>query len=145
MWSFGAIIAELFTGYPLFPGEDEVEQLAYIMEIYGVPEKEVIKMSSRGHLFFNKSGEPILTPNSKGKVRKPASKKLSSVIRCNDSSFLDFLHKCFVWSPINRMTPLEALQHPWILEGLPDKVLKHHTKMFAASENKSAIQKSTLS
>lgn len=25
IWSFGAIVAELFTGYPLFPGEDEVE------------------------------------------------------------------------------------------------------------------------
>lgn len=25
MWSFGAIIAELFTGFPLYPGESEVE------------------------------------------------------------------------------------------------------------------------
>jgi serine/threonine protein kinase len=24
MWSFGCILAELFTGYPLFPGENEV-------------------------------------------------------------------------------------------------------------------------
>jgi hypothetical protein len=24
------------------------------------------------------------------------------------------------------MTPLEALEHPWILEGLPKKVLIHH-------------------
>jgi len=23
MWSFGCIIAELLTGYPLFPGENE--------------------------------------------------------------------------------------------------------------------------
>ena len=33
MWSFGCILAELYTGYPLFPGENEVEQLACIMEI----------------------------------------------------------------------------------------------------------------
>lgn len=33
MWSFGCILAELFTGYPLFPGENEVEQLACIMEV----------------------------------------------------------------------------------------------------------------
>ena len=32
MWSFGCILAELYTGYPLFPGENEVEQLACIME-----------------------------------------------------------------------------------------------------------------
>ncbi|XP_032204954.1 dual specificity tyrosine-phosphorylation-regulated kinase 4 isoform X7 [Mustela erminea] len=33
MWSLGCIMAELYTGYPLFPGENEVEQLACIMEI----------------------------------------------------------------------------------------------------------------
>ena len=25
MWSFGCIIAELYTGYPIFPGENEVD------------------------------------------------------------------------------------------------------------------------
>ena len=25
MWSFGCILAELYTGYPLFPGENEFE------------------------------------------------------------------------------------------------------------------------
>ncbi|XP_068017031.1 dual specificity tyrosine-phosphorylation-regulated kinase 4 isoform X2 [Melanerpes formicivorus] len=33
MWSLGCIIAELYTGYPLFPGENEVDQLACIMEV----------------------------------------------------------------------------------------------------------------
>lgn len=33
MWSLGCIMAELHTGYPLFPGENEVEQLACIMEV----------------------------------------------------------------------------------------------------------------
>ena len=37
MWSFGCIVAELFTGIPIFPGESEAEQLALIMEIKGVP------------------------------------------------------------------------------------------------------------
>lgn len=35
MWSLGCIMAELYTGYPLFPGENEVEQLACIMEVRG--------------------------------------------------------------------------------------------------------------
>ena len=35
MWSLGCILAELYTGYPLFPGENEVEQLACIMEVRG--------------------------------------------------------------------------------------------------------------
>ncbi|MGH0143255.1 UNVERIFIED_CONTAM: hypothetical protein FKN15_000300 [Acipenser sinensis] len=32
MWSLGCILAELHTGSPLFPGENEVEQMACIME-----------------------------------------------------------------------------------------------------------------
>lgn len=33
IWSLGCILAELYTGYPLFPGENEVEQLACVMEV----------------------------------------------------------------------------------------------------------------
>lgn len=33
MWSLGCILAELYTGYPIFPGENEVEQLACVMEV----------------------------------------------------------------------------------------------------------------
>ena len=69
MWSFGAIVAELFTGFPLFPGESEVEQLAYIMELYGLPSDDVLKIAQRKHLFFHKNNEPILSPNSRGKIR----------------------------------------------------------------------------
>lgn len=36
MWSLGCILAELYSGYPLFPGENEVEQLACIMEVRDV-------------------------------------------------------------------------------------------------------------
>jgi dual specificity tyrosine-phosphorylation-regulated kinase 2/3/4 len=37
MWSFGCILTELFTGIPLFPGENEQEQLSLIMEVLGLP------------------------------------------------------------------------------------------------------------
>ena len=33
IWSLGCILAELYTGYPLFPGENELEQLACIMAV----------------------------------------------------------------------------------------------------------------
>lgn len=52
MWSFGCILAELFTGYPLFPGENETEQLAYTMEMYGVPPAHLIAQSARSQMFF---------------------------------------------------------------------------------------------
>ena len=55
MWSFGCILAELYTGYPLFPGENEVEQLACIMEVLGVPPKRLVELASRKKLFFGLS------------------------------------------------------------------------------------------
>ena len=45
MWSTGCILYELYTGQPLFAGENEIEQLACIMEVKGVPPKSVIKVS----------------------------------------------------------------------------------------------------
>lgn len=136
MWSFGAIVAELYTGFPLFPGESEMEQLAYIMELYGVPPENVLRLAQRRDIFFTKDFVPKLQPNSRGKIRNPNQKKLEDILRCNDEYFLDFLNKCFIWDPVKRMTALEALQHPWILEGLPEKVLKHHKKMFGYKDDK---------
>ena len=54
MWSLGCILAELYTGLPIFPGESEQEQLACIMEILGVPDRYLIERSSRRRLFFGK-------------------------------------------------------------------------------------------
>jgi hypothetical protein len=34
---------------------------------------------------------PILTPNSRGKVRIPNSKSLSEMIKCDDPTFVDFV------------------------------------------------------
>ena len=33
----GCILAELLTGYPLLPGEDESDQLACMIELLGMP------------------------------------------------------------------------------------------------------------
>ena len=52
MFSLGCIMAELYTGYPLFPGESEKEQLACIMEILGLPPKNITDKAKRLKLFF---------------------------------------------------------------------------------------------
>ncbi len=48
----GCILAELYTGYPIFPGENEIEQLACIMEVLDTPPENVIGHASRKRLFF---------------------------------------------------------------------------------------------
>ena len=50
----GCILAELYTGYPLFPGENEVEQLACIMEVLQLPPHHLLIAASRRRLFFGK-------------------------------------------------------------------------------------------
>ncbi|XP_009072225.1 PREDICTED: dual specificity tyrosine-phosphorylation-regulated kinase 4, partial [Acanthisitta chloris] len=116
MWSLGCIIAELYTGYPLFPGENEVDQLACIMEVLGVPPADFIQASSRKRTFFDSKGFPKTVTNSKGKKRCPDSKDLSTVLNTHDAGFLDFLKGCLMWEPSLRMTPDEAMKHAWIQE-----------------------------
>ncbi|XP_058883549.1 dual specificity tyrosine-phosphorylation-regulated kinase 4-like isoform X4 [Acipenser ruthenus] len=116
MWSLGCILAELYTGSPLFPGENEVEQMACIMEVLGLPPTEFIQTASRKRLFFDSKGSPRNVTNSKGKKRCPNSKDLASVLKTNDALFLDFLRGCLMWDPAQRMTPDEAMQHEWIQE-----------------------------
>ena len=91
MWSFGCILYELYTGYPLFPGEDEKDHMALMMEIKGVPPRSVLARATRRKVFFDDDYQPILTPNSKGKIRKPQGKSLSHQLNCNDPDFVDFI------------------------------------------------------
>jgi dual specificity tyrosine-phosphorylation-regulated kinase 2/3/4 len=114
MWSLGCILAELYTGYPIFPGENEQEQLACIMEVFGPPEKHLIEKSSRKKLFFDSMGKPRLSVSSKGRRRRPSSKDLRQVLKCDDEAFLDFIARCLRWDPARRLTPHEASMHEFI-------------------------------
>ncbi|KAL8708663.1 MAG: hypothetical protein Q9220_006488 [cf. Caloplaca sp. 1 TL-2023] len=114
MWSLGCILAELLTGYPIFPGENEQEQLAAIMEVFGPPEKHLIEKSTRKKLFFDSLGKPRLTVSSKGKRRRPSSKTLQQALKCEDESFLDFISRCLRWDPDRRLKPDEAIHHEFI-------------------------------
>ena len=122
MWSLGCILAELYTGFPIFPGENEQEQLSCIMEVLGIPEKDFINRSSRKRIFFDKNGSPIPVVNSKGRRRRPGSKSLTQVLRCQDDDFVDFVARCLIWDPERRMKPQAALQHPFLRGGRKSKI-----------------------
>jgi len=130
MWSLGCILAELWNGLPVFPGDCESEQFCMIMEICGLPPKHMIKSASRKNVFFDNNGLPIINPDKKGRIRVPGSKTLYDKLRLSDENFASFISKCLEWNPQKRMTPLEALSHPWIIEGLPPSVLEQHKKNY---------------
>ena len=101
------------------------------MECVGLPPVWMLEAGQRSSVFWDQNGRPYLPPNSRGKQRMPNGRSIEYYIRgCNDPKFIDFLSKCLVWDPRKRMTPVEGLKHPWILEGLPPKVLYYHSKMY---------------
>ncbi|KIL00634.1 hypothetical protein PAXRUDRAFT_129338 [Paxillus rubicundulus Ve08.2h10] len=122
MWSLGCILAELYTGFPIFPGENEQEQLSCIMEVLGPPDKDFINRSSRKRLFFDNNCAPRPVVNSKGRRRRPGTKSLAHVLRCQDEDFVDFIARCLVWDPERRMKPQAALQHNFLKASRRNKV-----------------------
>ena len=117
-WSFGCILAELYTGLPLFPGENEIEQLACIMEVLNIPPRHIIELSTRRKQFFDSSDVPRLQPNSRGKKRRPGAMDLASALHCSDHQFVSFLEGFLRWDPRERFTPDDGLRHEWILEAM---------------------------
>lgn len=116
MWSLGCIMAEMYTGYPIFPGENEQEQLACIIEVLGVPDKYLVDRSSRKRLFFDSTGAPRPVVNSKGRRRRPNAKTLAQILKTDDDLFVDFIAKCLAWDPDRRLKPDQAMRHPWIAQ-----------------------------
>jgi dual specificity tyrosine-phosphorylation-regulated kinase 2/3/4 len=91
MWSLGCLLAELYTGRPLFPGENESDQLLSIMQVLGLPPLDVLANSNKKDLFFLPDGKPKLIPNSRGILRNPGTLSLSQLIPCPNSDLLDFI------------------------------------------------------
>ncbi|TMW47225.1 hypothetical protein DOY81_007696 [Sarcophaga bullata] len=136
MWSLGCILAELLSGHALFPGENEADQLACIIEVLGMPPENLLGDSKRVKAFFTPEGYPryctartiaegmvLLTggQSRRGKPRgPPLSKTFSKALDgCKDALFLNFIRGCLEWDPDKRLTPAEALKHPWLRRRLP--------------------------
>lgn len=136
MWSLGCILAELLTGYPLFPGEDEGDQLACIIELLGMPPQKLLDQAKRARNFISSKGYPRYCTVStlpdgstilnggrsrRGKTRgPPGSKDLTTALKgCDDPMFLDFMRRSLEWDPSQRLTPTQALRHAWLRRRLP--------------------------
>ncbi|KAL3048645.1 hypothetical protein OYC64_007238 [Pagothenia borchgrevinki] len=157
MWSLGCILSELLTGYPLLPGEDESDQLSCIMELLGMPAQKLLDASKRAKNFVSSKGFPryctvttlpdgttVLNAgrSRRGKVRgTPGSKEFSTALKgCDDPLFLDFLKQCLEWDPALRMTPSQALRHPWLRRRLP----KPPTTTTTGISDKTPVGKSAI-
>uniref|UniRef100_A0A4W5NJM0 non-specific serine/threonine protein kinase n=1 Tax=Hucho hucho TaxID=62062 RepID=A0A4W5NJM0_9TELE len=54
MWSLGCVIAELFLGWPLYPGASEYGQIRYISQTQGLPAEYLLSAGTKTSRFFNR-------------------------------------------------------------------------------------------
>ena len=130
MWSLGCILAELYQGRPLLDGENEGDQLACMIELLGCPPADFLESckASKVRQFFDSADKPIyctryrekgLVPvyecgkSPRGKIRQTPGKR-DLLPMCQDIQFIRFVRECLVWDPSDRMTPVDALKHPWL-------------------------------
>jgi len=113
VWSLGCMLAEFSNGYPLFAGESENQQMLLIMETFGLPPRSMLDRAPRKRIFFDASGTPKLVPNSRGRTPRPNTKSLAAFVQCTDPDFLDLLKGLLTYEPERRLTPSEALRHPF--------------------------------
>ena len=83
--------------------------MAAIMEIVGIPPRSLIAKATRRKVFFDDDYQPILMPNSRGKIRQPSSRSLADALKINDPDLIEFMKACFEWKPEKRLKPNEAL------------------------------------
>ncbi|KAI1209112.1 kinase-like protein [Annulohypoxylon truncatum] len=132
MWSIGCTLYELYTGKILFTGDSNNQMLKAIMEIRGKFSTKLYKRGELSHMHFDEVGNFISHERDKalGKttvrtlaIVKPtrdlrtrllaASGGMNDVESRDLNHFVDLLERCLTLNPDKRITPAEALKHPF--------------------------------
>ncbi|CAD5221648.1 unnamed protein product [Bursaphelenchus xylophilus] len=58
MWSLGCVIAELFLGWPLYPGASEYDQIRFIVQTQGLPPQQMLENATKTNRFFRQIRNP---------------------------------------------------------------------------------------
>ena len=100
IWSAGCIMAEMYTGRPLFPGTTNEDQLVKIFRLMGTPSERTWPGISQ-------------LPEYKSDFHIYATQDLSLIIPQMDAIGMDLLNRMLQLRPEMRISATEALQHPW--------------------------------
>ena len=110
MWAIACIMGEITDGQPLFPGDDDFDQLCVIQKLIGPITPEQMKM----HLTHPRFGG-LQMPD----VKKPKRLDVHYKGKMSEQA-LDFMKMILKMDPKQRLTAEQALKHPYF-EGL-DKI-----------------------
>ncbi|XP_046895317.1 homeodomain-interacting protein kinase 1 isoform X2 [Hypomesus transpacificus] len=143
MWSLGCVIAELFLGWPLYPGASEYDQIRYISQTQGLPAEYILSAGTKTSRFFNRGPDSsyplwrLKTPAEheaemgiKSKeARKYIFNCLDDMMQVNMTTldgtdvlaekadrreFIDLLKKMLTLDADKRITPMKTLNHPFV-------------------------------
>ncbi|XP_042563977.1 homeodomain-interacting protein kinase 3 isoform X3 [Clupea harengus] len=159
MWSLGCVIAELFLGWPLYPGALEFDQIRYISQTQGLPGEHLLKVGTKTSRFFcRESDSPYAAWRLKstedhetetGMKSKEARKYIFSCLddiahvnlvmnlegsdllaeKVDRGEFVSLLKKMLFIDAEKRITPSEALNHPFVtMQHLLDFPHSNHVK-----------------
>ncbi|EPZ32904.1 Serine/threonine-dual specificity kinase domain-containing protein [Rozella allomycis CSF55] len=95
------VMAELILGRPIFPGESGVDQLVEIIKVLGTPTKEQIHAMNQHYTEF-KFPQIKANPWSRVFQNKTVSEEC-----------LDLISQLLQYIPTARISPVEALAHPF--------------------------------
>lgn len=109
IWSAGCIMAEMYTGRPLFPGTTNEDQIVRIFRIMGTPTERTW---------------PGITqfPEYKPNFQMYATQDLRQILPQIDPDGIDLLQRMLQLRPEFRISAHDALKHRWF----NDLILQHH-------------------
>ncbi|XP_068599978.1 LOW QUALITY PROTEIN: homeodomain-interacting protein kinase 3 [Brachionichthys hirsutus] len=144
MWSLGCVIAELFLGWPLYPGALEYDQIRYISQTQGLPGEHLLHAGTKTARFFCRASDsPYAAWRLKstdehetetGMKSKEARKFIFSCLddiahvnlvmnlegsdslaeKADRREFASLLKKMLFIDAEERIAPAEALSHPFV-------------------------------
>lgn len=104
IWGLGCVFFEIMTLYPLFPGTNELDQVAKIHAIMGTPGKELLDhfQKKSSHMDFN--------------FTEQRGTGLEDMLRHVVPECIDLLYKLLAYKSDDRMSARQALRHPHFKE-----------------------------
>jgi len=114
MWAVGCIMAEMFNTSPLFPGENDIDQLACVFRVMGTP---------------TASSWPTVTelPDyNKITFENMAAVPLEKVVANATASALPLLKRLVVLNPTGRLDAHDALLHEYFFS---EPLQAHHSEL----------------
>ena len=117
LWSLGAILAELLTGYVLFQNDSVPSMLARIIGIFGPFPADMLARGRHAHKYF--ANGVVFERDRHGRVEllQPKPSPLRHRLHTDDELFISFIGTLLRLHPDDRPTAEQALQHPFITQG----------------------------